>query len=73
MKTDGPGIGALREKGKVVARDRRRGNGRTDENATGKSYRDTANPREGTWATRLHLRARACACTLAARDQRQIA
>ena len=38
--------------------------GRTDENATGKSYRDTANPRHGTWATVLHLRAcvrvRAC-------------
>ena len=34
--------------------------GRTDENATGKSYRDTANPRHGTWATVLHLRARVC-------------
>lgn len=34
--------------------------GRTDENAAGKSYRDTANPRHGTWATVLHLRARVC-------------
>lgn len=30
---------------------RRRGKGGTDENATGKSYRDTTNPRHGTWAT----------------------
>lgn len=73
LKTDGPTIGTyVREKLRCCEgrgesrtargrkRRRRERKGRTDENAAGKSYRDTANPRHGTWATVLHLRARVC-------------